>query len=487
MSIRNCLLSCVFVLLSVRIGLALELQGTDPDLLMDLLVNAGELPGADWVTTSAPVGVLEQRWVSTRELTRGAFAAGAAEADITPPLGCPLAGYFDGRFALETMPDVTDDPFGYATIYSPNQGAHDRLGAQALVLSDGASDICLVSADLVAIPGDVHEALAQRVSDLGIGVENLMVFATHTHSGPGAMTIEPLWQLVTADLYVAEMRDFLVDRLEAMVRQAYDAMRPAALGFGSALTDGLTYNRRDGADWDEVVRVLRVDDAGTGQPLAALVNFAIHGTCLGGHNMLCTGDAPGAIRRCLADHLGGEAVVLFANGIEGDVAPQRGGWSGMAETGELLAADIMELWPQIETVEDGTLAYGTILRALPEPYARPGLVVEWLPLDWTLPLTGLLFPEALFQTFIIADQPLVSFPGEPITPVGRIIQQEIQDLGMAEPMIFACADHHKSYVVTAEEYWNGGYESVGCFFGPEAGELFTNACLDSAVAALGGD
>lgn len=415
---------------------------------------------------------------------RGDLLAGAAEVDITFPLGAPLAGY-GGRFSLVFFQDATDDPYDYATLFAPNQGAHDRLKAQALILDDGERQVCLVALDAIGVSVNIHELVVQRCQDLGFDYSNLMIFASHTHSGPGAVSIEPLWWFMTADLYKPELETILVDKLERAVRQAYANKVPAALGFGEALTEGLTRNRRGLPDWDQVVRVLRIDNVETGDLLAVMFNFAVHGTAQGDENCYYSGDFPGGARRALAAGLEGNPIVLFANAAEGDVAPRFSGWTGIEEGGQALANYVLDLIPTISVESTVVVSYAGEVFSLPEPYVRPGLEIPEIPLDWTIPMTGLLYPEALFQAFIINDKVLVSVPGEPITAVGRMIQQAVIDLGLSEPLVIGCANHHKAYIVDAQEYWNGGYESVACFFGPEAGQIFTDADLAMVEAAMG--
>ena len=65
---------------------------------------------------------------------------GSAEADITPPVGYRMAGYFNERFST---------------------GMHDPLRAKALVLRQGAQQIALVSCDLVGVSLPEHSRSAR--------------------------------------------------------------------------------------------------------------------------------------------------------------------------------------------------------------------------------------------------------------------------------------------------------------------------------------
>src|SRR5947208_2596223 len=102
--------------------------------------------------------------VCTAASAEKSLQAGAAEIEITPPVGMRMAGYFDERFST---------------------GVHDPLKAKALVLRQGGEEIAMVFCDLVGISLNVTtNARAQASQKNGIPVPNIMICATHSHTGP---------------------------------------------------------------------------------------------------------------------------------------------------------------------------------------------------------------------------------------------------------------------------------------------------------------
>lgn len=90
--------------------------------------------------------------------------AGVATIDITPPIGYRMSGYFYER---------------------PSTGIHDPLQAKALVLLKGETKVAWVFCDLVGIaPTDSSPARAMASNRTGIPRENILVAATHSHTGP---------------------------------------------------------------------------------------------------------------------------------------------------------------------------------------------------------------------------------------------------------------------------------------------------------------
>src|SRR5437588_1274941 len=89
---------------------------------------------------------------------------GAAEIDITPPIGHRMAGYFDERLAT---------------------AIHDPLKAKAIVLGQGHEQIAMVFCDLVGLSLNVTtNARAQASQKTGIPFSHIVICATHTHTGP---------------------------------------------------------------------------------------------------------------------------------------------------------------------------------------------------------------------------------------------------------------------------------------------------------------
>ncbi len=242
----------------------------------------------------------------------GAFRAGAAVADLTPPVGLPLVGYTaSGRNAT---------------------GTHDPLEARALVFDDGTRRIALVALDLIFPPLEPEmRAIRDRVRrDARVG--DVIFVASHTHSGPSIFA--------GASAEIDAWLPHLVDRIATAIEGAAGALEDARLGAGWGHTQ-IGANRRyqpvDGASasseimwWrnatrassfpvDPAVGVLRIDKP-NGQPLAILVNYACHPVIYGPDNKQYSADFPGAMRRTIEAAFPG-ATALFLQGAAGDINP----------------------------------------------------------------------------------------------------------------------------------------------------------------------
>src|SRR3954470_17448909 len=90
--------------------------------------------------------------------------AGVGRSDVTPPTGFPTFGY------------VRDDAIA--------RGQHTRLYARAIVLREGDRKLAIVTTDVGATPGGLLLEVALRVAARGFDQRNVIISASHTHSGP---------------------------------------------------------------------------------------------------------------------------------------------------------------------------------------------------------------------------------------------------------------------------------------------------------------
>ncbi len=191
--------------------------------------------------------------------------------------------------------------------------------AKALVLSTDAESVAVISCDLLLVGETLVASIRKRVQDLtGIPASNVLVNASHNHTAPiledtGAASL--LYGSSRFGAYTANLTDLIAGA-------AYGAFRrrePARVGFGTTTAAGITVNRV----WPtrlltDRVTVMRVD-ARNGRPIAVVVSFACHGTCIGGHTLEWGADFPAALRTEVEGAVGAEC--LFLQGAAGDIAP----------------------------------------------------------------------------------------------------------------------------------------------------------------------
>ena len=220
---------------------------------------------------------------------------GAAAADITPPVGIAMGGYWGRRSGATHI--------------------RDRLMAKALVCGLGSARVALVAVDLVGLDAAVVRAIRERVAcATGIEVMAVMICASHTHSGPLTFPFRGMGRIDSR--YLEQVVDAVV---EVVIAAAADS-RPGRLYYARPQVQ-IGRNRRPQSVKGEVVpyaHVLRfVAEYGAE---ATLFSYACHPVVLGRDNHQISADFPGVAARCIEAATGGRA--LFVNGACGDVNPR---------------------------------------------------------------------------------------------------------------------------------------------------------------------
>ncbi len=431
------------------------------------------------------------------------LTAGAASAEITPPIGAPLGGYGGAPrrvFDLVTIPahlaaiigncyDPT--PGTIASLFAPSTGKHDPITAKALVLDNGATKAAIVKIDAVGVSRGLRADVEKAAQALGIPKQNLIVAATHTHSGPGAVSNETLWQLIALDCLHQGTYDMVLKGITDALKAADLARKPAAFGVGSTTQKGVSKNRANQPTVDEELGLLKIVDATTQAPIAAVMNFAIHGTCLGASNMEFSADVMGYAERELEKKLG-KGVVVFTNGAEGDVTPAQGGFAGAASIGGTLATTSETLWKTIATKRELEIAGSLAFKQMPTPTISGCLplfgdgksLCDYLgPIQ--LPIANWLASDLPFGALRLGNVALATVPGEPVTAIGFSIKNKGKALGYAHTFVVGLANEHMGYIATkAMVQANVEYEAQMTLYGENTGQIVINAAEQHLKAVL---
>ena len=377
--------------------------------------------------------------------------AGVGKADLTPPIGTPLAGYG-------------------ARVGGPSSGIHDPLEARAVILANGAEKIALVAVDHLGFDHAMVERVRAASEKSGVASDHIFVMSSHTHAGGGAY-LEIFPEL--AGKYDPKIRAFYEQRAAEAVLAASRSLRPARIAIGAGACAGLSRFRSSwppgGGPIDPEVGVIRIDDAVAGKPLAVLMNFAAHPTVLSARNFQFSADYVGYARQALERFLGGGVMALFANGAQGTVAPRpfRGAdeWARAENMGLILAAEVFKVVHMIEPRDSVEIRLARTPLAL-----KPQMPAGFPPgrsLGDTYPseMSGLVFDNRFA---------FVTIPGE----LSSIINAQIKDrgklLGLERTFLLGLTNDAVGYIITEDEYRHGTYESRVSFFGPQFGGTVMN-------------
>ncbi len=226
---------------------------------------------------------------------------------------------------------------GYAARKKPAEGKVQDLFAKALALEDEQGNrLVFVTLDLIGVPQALRHAVAERAEkEFKLPPANLVMNASHTHSGPGLRTA-PLTDKDQGNERAKDAFEYtqkLQDDIVRIIGKALAEMQPARLTWNKARC-GFAMNRR--VDYtlppdhpnakkapnpngvvDHEVPALRIE-AADGALRATLFGYACHNTSLGFYNWC--GDYAGFAQEFLQEHRPG-FTALFLMGCGGDQNP----------------------------------------------------------------------------------------------------------------------------------------------------------------------
>ncbi len=366
-----------------------------------------------------------------------ALEAGAAKVEITPPVGTPLNGY-GARMGRDSL------------------GVHDPLYARCVYLSDGQTSVFLVTSDLCLINRELRERVLQ-LAPKEVPRENIILTATHTHSGQGAMVRSIVFRFVSGR-FIPEVLEQTAQRFAEAMRAAYDGRKRAAIGYTTIEQRDLSTNRRyDNGPIDPQIGVIRVDD-GDGNPMAVIANFAAHPTTVDDKDLyLISADYPGYFYTHLEQLEGGKCIAMFMNGAEANQRPTNpenkpDPWERTESIGRLLAE-------RVKAAADSIKGADLKLHA---GYATPEL-------PRTIAST-IAFPSTVLQTLEIGDLLLTFVPGEACVEIGLELRKRALARGYSAQFTVDLSNDFLAYFVPPEYYSHLHYETAMNFYGPLVSE-----------------
>ncbi|HTV56992.1 MAG TPA: neutral/alkaline non-lysosomal ceramidase N-terminal domain-containing protein [Terriglobia bacterium] len=413
----------------------------------------------------------------------GTLSVGAARVDITPPANAalPMSGY-EGR--------------------GPFRSIHDPIYARAIVLSDGTHNAAILAWELIEMPDGVWRDLSQRISTkLGIPADNLILAGEHVHSAP--MPAGAYYKGSPATLaYTAKLED---EAFEA-VRQAKANLQPAQFGFGTGKCY-VNINRREffpkeGGWWlgynpngpsDKTVSVLKFETL-SGRPIAIFINYSVHGTVMGPHNLEVSGDLPGATSRYVERFYEGKidqdrsdagwelqlqsqekagpngVVALWTSGPAGDqnpvVSDSGEDFSMVDALGRILGEESVRVAQGITT-----LSSRANIRGAQQVIACPGRRLESGP-HGPAPRSHYKFmdtkPENIRLSLLMLNNvALTGVSGEVLTPIFQRLQKESP---FAETIMITHANGLSGYIPDDAAYNQVSYEVAVTHFKPGCAE-----------------
>jgi hypothetical protein len=254
----------------------------------------------------------------------------------------------DFRVGTSSIAITPNEPMwlaGFAVRKEPSKGKVNDLFAKAMAIEDSAGHrIVIVSVELIAVSRYVADRVwAAARKRHGLTQADVVLCATHTHYGPELRPDKVPFFHIPPE-YAKKIQPFadsVVTTLIALIDKALANLRPANLSIARSSAD-FASNRRPGEDpTDHEVSILQATSP-DGKPIAIVVGYACHNTCIDPADCLYCGDWSGFACEQLQTNFPGSVAMFIAGAGADQNAKPRGTMELSRKYGQQLANAVMD-------------------------------------------------------------------------------------------------------------------------------------------------
>ncbi|MBT4483335.1 MAG: hypothetical protein HOC71_06625 [Candidatus Latescibacteria bacterium] len=302
---------------------------------------------------------------------------GFSRIDITPPTGTYLSGQL---------------------ISLPARGVESNLYASAMYLDDGETSVVFVSCDVLTIPNEMARKIGEEAEAAsGIPADNIVVCATHTHSGPNTVDI---FGMEADKSYITRYKDGIIEAIQDAKANCVEG----TLFIANGQLEGYAFNRRfimsdgtiethplkndphivkpEGPDSKNIF--LWYSSNSEGKPLGVAVNYGCHATVMKRDNDMISSDYPGKVTEYITKKLGSDVVALFLQSASGNICQVNPLNSSQNEVGVEWTRIMGEAIGQraVELIEESKTLSGGKIRLLHETIEIPRRRIDADLVEW---------------------------------------------------------------------------------------------------------
>ena len=349
---------------------------------------------------------------------------------------------------------VTPDPLlpvsGGVGPSNPVNNKKGDLTVRAFVLDDGIVRIAFVSTDFLGFPRALGDKVRNNVAS--IPPENILIGATHTHSAPDCYGFPDGNGGTSANL---EYLESVCAKAADAILEAVKRLEPVSLKIASGEAEGkIAYNSYADELYDPRCHIIQAITS-KGEPLATLVNYAIHPEVLGDSQNILSPDLIGPLYDRLEKKGGGTGI--FMNSAQGGMvtADVRGplglevrNWNQCVRIGHLLADEALRIIRDAPTQINPKIFCGWKDVSLPIESEMILSIINQSPV-----LSGI-YNEKTVQTRInlinIGNAQILTIPGEAMPNIGYYLKRNMNG---KHNFLFGLTNDAYGYILTKVD-WN---------------------------------
>jgi hypothetical protein len=385
---------------------------------------------------------------------------------------------------------ITPDPLlpasGGIGVPKPTKEKKGELYARAMVFEKGNTRIAIVNVDNLgwtSILGNKSRALIK-----GIAPENILIGATHTHSGPDAYAFPDATGKSSADL---KYLDWCVQQIADAVNEAISKLEPASLKIAVDEAKGkIAYNYYAPALYDPrcgIIQAIATTGSRQGKPIATLVNYAVHPEVIGSGRGIMSPDLCGPLYDRIESKVGG--IALFMNGAQGGMVTadtrleygkegagqkEANTWEECIRIGELLADEALRIVEKAPVLENPDIYCAARKIEFPVDSEIMRYILKNSPLKHELNKANVVSTQ--LNLLNIGPAQILTVPGEALPNIGYYVKR---NMNTRMPFLFGLTNDAFGYMLTKVDFNSfKRYEYVSrTSLGEMTGEIYIEQAL----------
>lgn len=344
----------------------------------------------------------------------------------------------------------------------PTAPATKKLGemsTRAVVVASGDTKFAIVSVDALGFPSVLVSKVAAQVKN--IKPENIIVGATHTHSGPDFYAFPDGKGGHSGDLkYIDQVCVWMAEA----INEAEKNLQPAKFRSAVGNVEGqVAYNYYAVELYDPRANVLQFVNK-QDQPIATLVNYAIHPEVLGNEVGAMSPDLIGPLCDRIEKQAGGMA--LFMNSAQGGMITadnrdlskvadplkarwhDKREWSECVRIGEQLATESLRILGDTAAIAEPAVQCEHRMVEFPVDSNDLWAVVQYSPLKYPFNADKRTITSRI-QLIQIGPARIATIPGEALPNIGMYLKRKMSG---EQNMLFGLTNDAFGYILTEVDF-----------------------------------
>jgi len=387
---------------------------------------------------------------------RGAFRAAIAVRDVTPEKMLPVSGGM-----------------------GPSEPVTKKIGkltVRALVLESGETRVAICSTDFLGFPSVLGNKVRSQVK--GIPAENILIGATHNHSGPDCYGFPDAGGRTACDV---QYLNGVCAKLADAINEAVGNLQSARVKIATGPARGkIAYNYYADKLYDPRCHVIQFLGADS-KPIATFVNYACHPEIIGPDQKIMSPDFVGPLYDRIVERKAGTGI--FMNSALGGMvtADCRGPngkdiqtWDECIRIGNLLADEALRIIADAPVQEDPILLCANTTIEFPIQNDAMHAVVKLSPLGFKMDERGVVATQV--NVVNLGNAQMLTIPGEALPNIGYYLKRKMNG---EHNLLLGLTNDAFGYIL-AKADWNS-FERYNYITRTSLGEMTGEILMDKAV------